>query len=79
MGSSKNSSLLIGECAIPDHDTIGVPPVMYQIDVQMMGIFGEAQERTPAQWKDILSEGGFEMVGIHPTRSLVHWVEAKPI
>jgi hypothetical protein len=79
MGSSKNSSLLIGECAIPDHDTIGVPPVMYQIDVQMMGIFGEAQERTPAQWKDILSKGGFEFVGIHPTRSLVHWVEAKPI
>ena len=52
---------------------------MYQIDVQMMGIFGEAQERTPAQWKDILSEGGFELVEIHPTRSLVHWVEAKPI
>ena len=70
---------LVGEGASPDHDVVGVPPVMDQIDVQMMGIFGEAQERTPEQWKDILSQGGFEFVGIHPTRSLVHWVEAKPV
>ena len=39
-----NATLLIGECALPDHDTIGVPPVMYQIDIQMMGAFGDAQE-----------------------------------
>jgi hypothetical protein len=51
---------------------------MYQIDVQMMGFFGEAQERTPAQWKDLLSQGGFELVDFHATWSLVHWMEAKP-
>jgi hypothetical protein len=45
----------------------------------MMTAFGEAQERTPAQWKDILSQSGFELANIYPTRSLVHWVEAKPI
>ena len=78
MGGS-NSTLLIGECALPDHDTVGVPPVMYQIDIQMMTAFGEAQERTPAQWKDILSQSGFELTNIYPTRSLVHWVEAKPV
>mmetsp|Transcript_22244 Transcript_22244/g.70635 ORF Transcript_22244/g.70635 Transcript_22244/m.70635 type:complete len:160 (+) Transcript_22244:727-1206(+) len=76
---SANATLLIGECALPDHDTIGVPPVMYQIDIQMMSAFGEAQERTPMQWQALLAQGGFELVGFHPTRSLVHWVEAKPI
>jgi hypothetical protein len=30
-----NSTLLIGECALPDHDQVGVPPVMYQIDIQV--------------------------------------------
>jgi hypothetical protein len=51
---------------------------MYGIDVLMMAVFGGAQERTPAQWKDLLSQGGFELVDFHATRSLVHWVEAKP-
>ena len=74
-----NATLLIGECALPDHDTIGVPPVMYQIDIQMMGAFGDAQERTPKQWAELLSQGGFRLVGFHPTRSLVHWVEAIPL
>jgi hypothetical protein len=73
-----NVTLLLGECALPDHDKVGVPPVMYGIDVLMMAVFGGAQERTPAQWKDLLSQGGFELVDFHATRSLVHWVEAKP-
>ena len=101
MGSAK-ATLLIGECALPNHDVVGVPPVMYQIDMQvcpfassmmqvsvsahdlssclqMMAIFGTAMERTPEQWKALLAEAGFEMVALHPTRSLLHWVEAKPI
>jgi hypothetical protein len=45
----------------------------------MMSHFGDAQERTPAQWKDLLLKGGFELVGFHATRSLLHWVEARPI
>lgn len=78
MGNS-NSLLLIGECALPDHDTVGVPPGMYNIDVQMMVFFGAAQERTPSQWKELFTQNGFELVRFHATRSLLHWVEAKPI
>lgn len=74
-----NATLLIGECALPDHDVVGVPPVMYQIDIQMMSAFGEAQERTPTQWSELLAKSGFALVGFHPTRSLVHWVEARPL
>lgn len=78
MGSAK-ATLLIGECGLPDHDKVGVPPVMYQIDVQMMAHFGSAQERTPAQWKQLLSQVGFEVVAFHSTRSLLQWVEATPV
>ena len=79
IGSTVGATLLIGECALPEHDTVGVPAVMYQIDIQMMVAFGEAQERTPAQWRALLFASGFELVAIHPTRSLVHWIEAKPV
>jgi hypothetical protein len=78
MGSAA-ATLLIGECALPDHDKVGAPAVMYQIDIQMMAHFGNAQERTPAQWKHLLSSVGFEVVAFHSTRSLLHWVEARPV
>jgi hypothetical protein len=52
---------------------------MYNIDVQMMVFFGGAQERTPSQWKELFTQSGFELVRFHATRSLLHWVEAKPI
>jgi hypothetical protein len=47
--------------------------------MQMLVIFGKAQERTPAQWHQLFNATGFELVAIHPTRSLLHWVEARPI
>ena len=34
MGGAK-ATLMIGECALPDHDVVGVPPVIYQIDMQV--------------------------------------------
>lgn len=71
------STLMIGECAIPDRTpSIGQPPAMYKIDMLMMNIFGGALERTPAMWKELLNQAGFDLVAIHPTRSLVHFVEA---
>ena len=73
----KKATLMIGECAIPDRDNVGIP-AMHKIDMQMMNIFGEALERTPQMWKQLLNETGFDMVAIHPTRSLVHFVEAVP-
>lgn len=76
---SANATLVIGESALPNHDKVGVPPAIYNIDVQMMVAFGEAQERTPAQWKEVLAQTGFSLVKIHPTRSLVHWVEAVAV
>jgi hypothetical protein len=75
---SKKATLLIGECAIPERSVVGVPPIMYHIDLQMMVAFN-AKERTPTMWKELLTQGGFELVAIHPTRSLVHWVEAVPL
>ena len=70
---------MIGECALPEHDTVGAPAAMYQIDIQMMVLIGEAQERTPAQWRALLEKGGFQLARIHPTRSLLHWIEATPV
>jgi len=74
----KDATLMIGECAIPDRNFIGVPPAMYKIDMLMMNIFGDALERTPAMWEELLNEVGFDLVKIHATRSLVHFVEAVP-
>ena len=74
----KKTTLLIGECSIPDRDVVGVPSAMYKIDMLMMNLFGGALERTPEMWKSLLDSAGFEFVTIHPTRSLVHFVEARP-
>lgn len=76
---SKKATLLIGECALPDHDTIGPVSAMYQIDLQMLTVFGDAQERTPKQWEVIMTKTGFKIKAFHATRSLVHWVEAVPV
>jgi hypothetical protein len=77
MGSTK-ATLLIGEMAIPERSVVGVPSAMYHVDMQMMAIFATAKERTPTMWKELLKEGRFELVAIHPTRSIVHWVKAVP-
>lgn len=74
----KKATLVIGESAVPDRHTVGVPATMHHIDMQMMGVFG-AKERTPTMWKELLTQAGFEIVAIHPTRSLVHFVEAVPL
>jgi hypothetical protein len=44
----------------------------------LMVKFGVAQEHTPAHWKHLLSQFGFELVAFLSTRSLLHWVEARP-
>lgn len=78
MGNA-SATLIIGECAIPDRHTVGVPDTMYHIDLQMMALFGRAKERTPKMWKELLAKAGFEIVAIHSTRSLSHFVEAIPV
>ena len=39
---------------------------------------GDAKERTPKQWQRLLATTAFELAEVHPTRSLVHFVEARP-
>jgi len=69
---------MIGECAIPDRHQVDNIAGKYRVDLQMMNVFGSAIERTPQVWKDILDECGFDIVAIHPTRSLAHFIEAVP-
>eukprot|EP00397_Hematodinium_sp_SG-2012_P021695 GEMP01022432.1.p1 GENE.GEMP01022432.1~~GEMP01022432.1.p1 ORF type:complete len:381 (+),score=117.39 GEMP01022432.1:95-1237(+) len=73
------ASLLIGECGLPNKDKIDSMVAKYDIDMHMMALFLTAQERTPDQWRELLSKNSFEIVQIHSTRSLLGWVEAKPI
>jgi len=75
----KEATLLIGECAMPNHDQTAVPPTIHSIDMQMMMVANVAQERSPAEWTELFKETGFKLVQIHPTRSLLHWVEAVPV
>jgi hypothetical protein len=63
--SNKKVTLLIGECAVPDRDTLGFPASMYHIDIQMMAAFGHAMERTPTMWEELFAQAGFEFVAIH--------------
>ena len=52
----KKASLLIGESAVPDRHIVDVPATMYHIDMQMMAVFTHAKERTPAMWKELLTQ-----------------------
>ena len=73
-----NATLLIGEVALPDRGTVGQDDIMYKLDMEMM-VLTRGQERTPTQWKEILTLAGFKIIKFHPTRSIIHWVEAVPI
>ena len=75
----KRVSLLIGESAMPDRDRVGTPSAVHSIDMEMLAYFGQASERFPSYWKKLLNATGFTLVAIHPTRSLLAWVEARPI
>ena len=34
---------------------------------------------TPSQWLVLLEQNTFQLAGVHPTRSRLHWVEVMPI
>ena len=75
---SKKVTVLIGECAMPNRDSIGQPAVIHNMDLQMMVMFG-GSERYPKQWKTLLNEARFELVSIHSTRSIISWIKAIPL
>jgi len=78
-GRKASTVLLIGESAIPDRDAVSPMAMAHSIDMQMMTMFGDAWERTPKSWASLLEKSGFKLQQIHPTRSLLHWVEAVPM
>lgn len=65
--------------ALPGRNKFGVPHIILMVThIILMVKFGVAQEHTPAHWKHLLSQFGFELVAFLSTRSLLHWVEARP-
>jgi hypothetical protein len=56
---NKKATLVIGECAIPERDSVGLP-AMNKIDRIMINAFGDAMEHTPTMWKELLNETGFD-------------------
>ena len=75
---NKKVTLLIGESAMPNRDAIGQPAAIHNIDMQMMVMFG-ASDRYPKYWEKLFKETKFELANVHSTRSIVAWVEAKPV
>jgi C-methyltransferase len=72
-----NARLFIAESAMPDRHSGPSPMVIpHNIDMLMLNVFGTAVERTPEMWNSLLEKSGFEIQKIHPTRSIVHFVEA---
>lgn len=51
----------------------------YLVDTQMMAMFGSARERTEREFSRLLSESGFALRKVIPTRSPVWIVEAAPV
>ena len=47
-------------------------------DVNMLTLFGEARQRTEAEYGDLFLLHGLELVGVVPTESAFSLVEARP-
>ena len=67
--------LLIAETVIPPGDG---PAPGKMFDMLMLAFTGEGQERTEAEWADLLGRAGFELTAVVPTASPVSVVEAYP-
>jgi O-methyltransferase domain/Dimerisation domain len=61
------SRLLLVEAMLPERAHDG--PEAVHMDLLMLLLFGEARERTEAQYRRLLEAGGFGVTGIFPTRS----------
>jgi hypothetical protein len=53
-------------------------PALYLLDIQMMAMFGEARERTGAEFGDLLTRSGFRPGRQFPTAAAVRIIEARP-
>ena len=70
--------LLIVE-QILDPDPASGRAMGYLIDTQMMAMFGDAKERTEAEFRSLLDQSGFAVTRLMPTQSPVSIIESTPI
>jgi hypothetical protein len=68
---------LIGD-HILEPDSARGNPVDYLLDVQMMAMFGDARERTDAEYRDLLTRSRFRLQSVTATPSPVSIIEAVP-
>jgi hypothetical protein len=66
--------LLIIEAVIPE----GNDPSMSKLFDMFMMIFPDGRERTEAEYRNLLSQGGFTLHSVTPTRSPVSVIDARP-
>ena len=76
---NKKVTVLIGESAMPNRDSIGQPATIHDIDMTMMVLFGAAPERYPKYWAKLLEKSRFKLASVHSTRSILAWIKAIPI
>jgi hypothetical protein len=72
-----DARLLIGD-QILESDPARGKTTDYLMDVQMMAMFGDARERTEAEYRDLLPASGFVLRRSIPTPSPVWLIEAVP-
>jgi hypothetical protein len=72
---SSDARLLIVEQILEPDPTLG-SPTGYLVDTQMMAMFGNARERTQADFDELLAASGFTFLRLIPTGSPVSIIEA---
>ena len=59
-------------------DPARAQPTDYLVDLQMMAMFGDARERTSAEFERLMAASGFSLVRVIPTASAVSIIEIAP-
>ena len=72
---ARDGRLLLVEMVVPDGDE---PHPARVLDMFMLLVNGAGQERTAAEYADLLQEAGFRLERIVPTASPVSVVEGRP-
>jgi len=75
---SLDARLLIVEQILEPDPTRG-EATQYLLDIQMMAMFGDARERTEAEYRDLLATSGFVLRRAIATPSQVWIIEAVPV
>jgi hypothetical protein len=70
--------LVIGEHVLEPDPARG-KATDYLLDVQMMAMFGDARERTEAEYRQLLAGSGFDLRRVIPTPSSFSVIEGAPV